>query len=248
LTKRIAALNVKSRWTNTHSFCVMTNFETAFDLLGRHYGEPPAAVGDTPWERLIGVLLSQQATPERANEALRSLREAGIDGAAALASLNRDELQELIAPAGAARPKADRLRKLAQHLLERAENRGDGDGATEYLEQLDTQSLREQLAAINGISHAAADAIALVFAEMPVFPVERAAHRVLKRHDWLDFDADDELLRDEVESGLGHDARRLRQFHAWIGYVGRDYCGQTPRCDDCPLAAILPEGGPRTPE
>jgi endonuclease III related protein len=225
----------------------MSHISTAFELLSRHYGEPPRPVGDSLWERLIGGLLAQQATPERAERALGNLREAGIRDAKSLADADVDELMELIAPAGAAKTKAGRLRNVARHLMAWAEREGAG-ADVEALAQLDTPSLRELLAAVNGISRATADGTVLDVFERPVFPAERAAHRVLKRHGWLDFDADDEMLGGEVESGLDREADRLRRFHVWLGQVGRDYCGQTPRCDGCPLQPLLPASGPLEPE
>lgn len=225
----------------------MANIQSAFELLSHHYGAPPQPSGDSPWERFVGVLLAQQATPERAKWALGNLREAGLGGAKSVAELDADELAELIAPAGAAKTKAGRLRNLARHLLAWAE-RDRVDDLFGDLERLDTPSLRSLLAAVNGISQTTADALVLDAMGRPVFPAERAAHRVLKRHGWLDFDTDDETLREEVESGLERDVDRLRRFHAWLGDVGRDYCGQTPRCDGCPLQPLLPESGPLQPD
>lgn len=225
----------------------MGDIQTAFELLSRHYGESLPPVGDSLWQWLVAVLLEQQTTHERAERALNNLREAGIGDAKSLVELDADELAELIAPAGAAKTKASRLRNLARHLLAWAEREGTDDHF-EDLEQFDTPSLRALLAAVNGISRTTADAMVLDAMGRPVFPAERAAHRVLKRHGWLDFDADDEALREEVESALDRDVDRLKRFHASIGHVGHDYCGQTPRCDGCPLQPLLPEGGPLEPD
>lgn len=225
----------------------MAKIQTAFELLSRHYGEPPAPIGDSVWGRLVGVLLEQQTTHERAERALSNLREAGIGNAKSLVELDADELAELIAPAGAAKTRASRLRNLARQLLTWAERAATDDHFGD-LERLDTPSLRALLAAVNGISQTTADAMVLEAIGRPVFPAGPAAHRVFKRHGWLDFDADDETLREEVESVLDRDVDRLRRFHAWLGHVGRDYCGQTPRCDGCPLQPLLPEIGPLEPD
>lgn len=235
---------VKTTAKTHHS---MTSIQTAFERLSDHYGVPSKPSGDSLWQRLIGVLLAQQTTPERTERALSNLREADVGDAKALADLDAGELAALIAPAGAAKTKAGRLRNLARHLLAWAERDG-ADDLFGDLERLDMPSLRALLAAANGISQTTADALVLDAIGRPVFPAERPAHRVLKRHGWLDFDTDDETLREEVESALERDVDRLRRFHAWLGHVGRDHCGQTPRCDGCPLQPLLSERGPLQPE
>lgn len=217
-------------------------FDHVFEQLFAHYGEPPEPPGDSPWERIAAAALMQRAAPAAVATALSSLRETELLDPHSVLEIDPEELAELLEPAGATRQAAGRLRKLAGWLIEKHE----GDAA--HALDLDAETLRAELAEINGIGRATADALILHAARKPVFAVDRAAHRVFKRHGWFDFDADDDELKSSVEASLRHAPRRLTELHELIAQVGRDYCGSRPRCDDCPLAELLPEGGPREPE
>ncbi|HEX5447392.1 MAG TPA: endonuclease III domain-containing protein [Pirellulales bacterium] len=216
-------------------------FDRVYEKLLAHYGPPQEPPGESPWERLVAVVLTQRATPAAVAAALDNLREADVHNPYSLLEVDSEELAELLQPAGAARQAAGRLQKLARWIIE-----NHGGDVAEAL-SLDAETLRAELAAINGIGRATADALLLHAARKPAFVVDRAAHRVLKRHGWFDFDADDDELKMAIEAGLGHDPSRLKQLHLLIARAGRDYCGSRPRCDACPLAELLPDGGPREP-
>ena len=97
-------------------------------------------------------------------------------------------------------------------------------------------------------------AILLFALKRPSYPVDRATFRVLVRHAWLDpnalyDEARDLLVSQAVESGDVPDglaANRLIDIARGMGQLGRRFCRAAgPRCDQCPLEPVLPEGGPR---
>lgn len=212
-------------------------FDHINDKLLVHYGPPPKLSGDSPWERLIVAVLAQRASPAAVSERLDKLREADLVSPLSVFDIDPEDLAELLGPATAAK-----LRKLARWLID--QHQGD---ATRAL-TLDTETLRDELTAINGIGPATAAAIVLHAARASYFVVDRAAHRVFKRHGWFDFDADDAEIQASVEAGLAGGPQRLGRFHLLIQRVGHDFCGTRPRCAECPLGELLPEGGPREPE
>lgn len=214
--------------------------EQVYHRLRDHYGsrrERPGAAFDA----LLEVLLSPNAQRENVDRAIDNLREAGLLDPRALAEAPADELAALIEPAGNARRKAARLRNLLRYVVERH----DGSLATMFA--TDVETLRTELVAINSLGRETADEILLIAGHVPIFVVDLHAHRVFKRHGWTEFDADGEALRQQVESGLERDAAVLAEFHELIARVGREHCRKTPECEGCPLAELLPEGGPLEP-
>ena len=217
-------------------------FDRVHEKLLASYGTPPASPGDTPWERILAAVLLQRAAPAEVAAALSRLRDADLVAPQSLLDVDAEELAERLKPVGAARQAAGRLRKIARWLID--QHQGDAAQALD----LDAETLRAELAAMNGIGRTTADAVVLQAACKTVFVVDRAAHRVFKRHGWFDFDADDSEIQAGVEAALDHDPHLLAQFHVLIQRVGRDHCGARPRCDECPLAELLPDSGPREAE
>ena len=49
------------------------------------------------------------------------------------------------------------------------------------------------------------------------------------------------------ESGLPVDAALFNEYHALLVRVGHLYCRKRPKCEECPLADLLPGGQPLEP-
>ena len=113
----------------------------------------------------------------------------------------------------------------------------------------DLPQLRQQLLAVHGIGPETADAILLYAGGLPSFVVDAYTHRVLARHGWIAFDADYHEIQDYLERELPQDAAVYNEYHALMVRLGKDYCRKSgPKCAECPLAAMLPNGGPLTPD
>ncbi len=152
--------------------------------------------------------------------------------------MSAEELAELIRPAGYYRVKARRIKNLMRLVAQQF------DGSLESLFQLGKHDLRETLLAVNGIGPETADSIVLYAAELPVFVVDTYTARVAKRHGWIDWEAGYGELQERFQYDLEEDARLYNEYHALLVRVGKAHCGTQPSCDGCPLAELLPEGGP----
>jgi endonuclease III related protein len=212
--------------------------ERIYRRLLDHYGPQSGPPKVATFEALLSALLSQNAQRENVERAMGNLREAGLLDPRKLLEVPAEELAELIQPAGAAHKKAGRLRNLLRYVIARY------DGSPQAMFAAEPETLRAELTAINGIGRETADTILLDAGNLPLFVVDLHVHRVFKRHGWIDFEADGEAIREQIESGLDRDAATLREFHALISRVGHEHCRKTPECEGCPLAELLPEGGP----
>ncbi|MEE9602232.1 MAG: endonuclease III domain-containing protein [Thermoguttaceae bacterium] len=195
--------------------------------------------GDSPFEVMVGAVLTQNTNWKNVERAINNLREADLLDPRALYDVPPEELEELIRPAGYFRLKTQRLRSLLQLLVERY------DGSLEKMFAVDLTTLRHELLGVHGIGPETADSILLYAAEMPSFVVDTYTHRILSRHGWIGFDADYHAIRDYMQSSLPEDVALYNEYHALLVRLGKDYCRKSnPKCDQCPLAGMLPAGGP----
>jgi endonuclease-3 related protein len=199
--------------------------------------------GDTPFEIIVGAVLTQNTNWQNVVKAIRNLREADLLDPHALYNVPPEELEELIRPAGYFRVKARRLRSLLEFLIERY------DGSLEKMFRAGLPELREELLAVNGIGPETADSILLYAGNLPTFVVDAYTHRVLARHGWIGFEADYHQIQDYLLASLPQEVQLYNEFHALIVHLGKHYCKKTgPKCRECPLFKMLPEGGLLEPE
>jgi len=209
-----------------------------FDRLYAAYGPRHWWPGESPFEVLIGAVLVQNTSWQNAEKAIDRLRRDDLLEPHALHAVPLEELEELIRPAGYYRIKARRLCSLLRFLVERY------NGSLEAMFQTGLADLREELLKIKGVGPETADSILLYAGGLPVFVVDAYTHRVLARHGWIGFDADYYQTQDHFFSGLPQDAALYNEYHALLVEVGKQHCRKQPRCEGCPLAAMLPPGGP----
>ena len=192
--------------------------------------------GETPFEVIVGAVLTQNTNWKNVELAIENLREAEKLSLNAIHELPSGKLQQLIRPAGYYRVKSTRLKNVAKHIIERY---GDVDAMFEQ----DWQELRTDLLTINGVGPETADSILLYAGEQPTFVIDAYTARVAKRHGWTEIDANYDTLKAFFESQLQRDVGLFNEYHALIVQVGKDSCKPSPKCEECPLQPMLPTGG-----
>jgi endonuclease III related protein len=216
----------------------MANLLEVYERLLARFGPQHWWPGDSPFEIMVGAVLVQNTAWKNVERAIQNLRDASVMEPHALYALPPDELAEMIRPAGYFQVKAKRLRNLLKFMIDEY----DGSLDAMFLNNLST--LREQLLAIHGIGPETADAILLYAGGLPTFVVDTYTHRVLARHGWIGYDSDYHDIKDYFETALPADANLYNEYHALLVRAGKDYCRKTaPKCEECPLAHLLPRGG-----
>jgi endonuclease-3 related protein len=213
--------------------------EEVYQRLLAAYGPQHWWPAASPFEVLIGAVLVQNTSWQNVARAIDNLQQEDLLDPHALYDLSAEELEERIRPAGYFRVKTRRLRNLLELLVARY------DGSLEAMFATGPDALRAELLGINGVGPETADSILLYAGGVPTFVVDAYTRRVFARHGWIDFDADYDTIRDHFESGLERDAALYNEYHALLVRLGKLHCRKKPKCDGCPLADLLPEGGPR---
>jgi endonuclease-3 related protein len=213
-----------------------------FDRLYAAYGPRHWWPADSPFEVIVGAVLVQNTSWQNVRKAIDTLRRHDLLEPHALHAVPLDELEELIRPAGYFRVKARRLHNLLDFLVARY------DGSLEAMSQTGLGELREELLRVNGIGPETADSILLYACGRPAFVVDAYTHRVFTRHGWIGADADYYQIQDHFQSGLPQDVPLFNEYHALLVEVGKEHCRKRPQCEGCPLAEMLPPGGPIEPD
>ncbi len=207
-----------------------------YKALRRHYGHQHWWPGETPFEVMVGAILTQNTAWINVEKAIANLKALGLLDAARLAAIDAPSLATAIRPAGYFNQKAKRLQGFVRWFLEQF------GGDVERMRAVPIPRMREELLKVKGIGPETADSILLYALGHPVFVVDAYTHRLLQRHGFVGEEASYDELKEIFESAFPPDASFYNDFHAQIVNVGKDSCRTQPRCDKCPLRRFLPSG------
>ena len=210
-------------------------YEAMFNAYGPRHWWP----AETPFEVVIGAILTQNTNWKNVERAIANLKRENLLNPAALETVPVDRLAEVIRPAGYFNVKARRLKNFI-HML----STGFG-GSLEALFRLGTSSLRETVLGVSGIGPETADSIVLYAAERPVFVVDAYTARILYRHGVIDLEATYDDIQSTMQGALADDVALFKEYHALLVEVGKRQCKKrAPECPGCPLQPLLEDGRP----
>ena len=201
-----------------------------YECLFATYGPQGWWPGDSPFEVIVGAILTQNTAWVNVEKAIANLRAAHALTPAGLLALPAQELAPLIRPAGYFNTKARKLRAFVE-FLER-EHRGNLGG----LFSLATAPLREALLSIYGIGPETADSILLYASGRPVFVVDAYTRRTFSRLGLVPDTIGYHDLQALFTEHLPPDVALFNEYHALIVRHGKDCCHKRqPACEPCPL-------------
>ena len=207
-----------------------------FDALFAAYGPQHWWPGRTPFEVIVGAILTQNTSWTNVEPAIKNLRRERLLTPRAIENVAFARLARLIRSSGYFLQKAKKLKAFVRFL--RLEYRG----SLAAMFRTPTPMLREQLLAVHGIGPETADSILLYAGEHPVFVVDAYTRRILERHNLAEPKHSYEELRRLFEHSLSADAALYNEFHALIVHTGKRHCrAREPRCSECALKHLLPE-------
>ncbi len=205
-------------------------YERLFDRYGPQHWWP----GETPFEVIIGAILTQSTAWTNVEKAIANLKAADALDAASLDAIATDKLAALIRPSGYFNAKAVKLKAFVERL-----NR-EHDGSLDRLFELDTSELRIELLSIHGIGPETADSILLYAAYRPVFVIDAYTKRIIGRLGIIPSSESYEAFQQLFMERLPQDEGMFNEYHALLVRHGKDICRKTPRCEGCCLAGCVP--------
>jgi endonuclease III related protein len=203
-----------------------------YERLFAAYGPQCWWPGETPFEVIIGAILTQSTAWTNVEKAISNLKTGGVLAPEKLRSLPEEALAELIRPSGYYRMKAKKLKAFIDFLY------GKHGGELVSLFALDAGEMRKELLTVYGIGEETADSIVLYAAGEPVFVIDAYTRRIMSRAgsraaglsyaDWQKY----------FEDNLPRETRLFNEYHALIVNHGKNVCRKSPRCAGCCLGEI----------
>ena len=201
-----------------------------YDMLLNHFGPQGWWPGDTPFEVMVGAVLTQNANWVNVTKAIGNLKRESLLSFNKMHDLSVELLAEKIKPAGYFNLKARRLKNLLNFISE------------EYLGSIkdmfgeDTLSLREKILTVKGIGPETADSILLYAGNKPVFVVDTYTHRIFSRHNVIGEEEGYYEIQEYFTLSLPEDVGLFNEYHALIVRLGKEFCKKSkPLCSKCPL-------------
>ncbi len=175
---------------------------------------------DTPFEVVVGAILTQQTKWENVERAIKNLKERGLMDAEMLSKADLEELEESVRCTGFYRQKAKRLKGISGFFFENPD-----------ILKKTKDELRDTLLSLNGIGEETADSIVLYAADKPKFVIDAYTKRICV---CLGIKGDYRELQSIFEDSLPQDVPLYKEFHALIVEYGKQFCGKK-RCAECIL-------------
>ena len=209
------------------------NYTRAYQLLYDYFGPQKWWPGDSPFEIMVGAILTQNTNWANVQKAIDNLKAADVLSYPSLSALGVDDIAPLIRPAGYYNLKARRLR----NLLDMVATLYDGE-LDVFLED-ELGSARENLLGVKGVGPETADSILLYACGHPVFVVDTYTYRVFSRHNMVEEETDYRTIQQAFELNLPQERQLYNEYHALIVRVAGMFCKKTkPQCEQCPLQGL----------
>lgn len=203
---------------------------TVFHQLYDHYGPQQWWPAESPFEVMVGAILTQNTSWTGVEKAITNLKSADALSLDAILNLPQEQLGELIRPSGYFNLKSKRLQNYCRWYRENEKRSWE----------LETAALRSELLSINGVGPETADDIVLYAYERPVFVVDTYTRRIFERLGWLQGKEPYEEIRSRVEVLFSDElpveqVRIYKELHGLIVSHAKRHCRKSPDCEGCPL-------------
>ena len=202
-----------------------------YDKLLNHYGPQHWWPADTPFEVIVGAILTQAVSWSHVEKAINNLKQEAMLDPDSLREVDQDKLASLIKPSGYYNMKAKKIKAFLSFLFDHY----DGD----LIKMFDTELmvLRKELLGIYGIGQETADSILLYAGNYPIFVIDAYTKRLFHRLGYFDKDIKYKELQKKVSNNIITSLKIYQEYHALIVKLGKECCFKTnPDCSNCPLS------------
>jgi endonuclease-3 len=204
---------------------------TIRDRLRKEYGRPVLRAHRAPIDELILTVLSQNTNDRNRDVAWARLRER-LPTWDAVREAPVAEIEDAIRPGGLAPTKAVRIKRILEAL---------GEDDLCWLEDAPLEEARDYLCDLPGVGRKTAACVLLFSFGRPEVPVDTHVYRVASRLGLSGPGAAFDVAHDEMLRLVDPDD--AYEIHVLLIRHGRRTClAREPRCAECPLRRMCPEG------
>lgn len=218
----------------TYQEKVKSIYTTLLDFYGQQQWWP----ADSPFEVIVGAVLTQNTAWVNVERAIQNLKKADALSPEVILATHSKRLATWLKPSGYFNVKAKRLKNVCRWLLDR--------GGFDSLNRLDTITLRNELLTVHGVGKETADDILLYGFDRPIFVIDAYTRRIFTRLALIRGEEDYEQLRTFMERSLKASRNKIsvfNEYHALIVRHAKEHCRVKPVCSGCVLVNDCQQSG-----
>jgi len=201
-----------------------------YQKLYKEFGPQHWWPGQTPFEVMVGAILTQNTNWQNVERAIANIKKAKALDARKLYLMPHKKLAKLLRPAGYFNIKAKRLKNFLKFYLD------DYGADVRRMRAAGAEVLRGQLLLVNGIGQETADSILLYALNKPAFVVDAYTKRFSLRHGLIPDGSDYQETQRFFTQNLESSVQLFNEYHALIVRLSKEYCLKSnPKCAVCPL-------------
>jgi endonuclease-3 related protein len=193
------------------------------------YGDLRWWPAKTPYEVIVGAVLTQNTAWGNVEKAIANFGEGGPDPEF-VSAVGLPELTEIIRPSGFFNQKAGYLKSVTGWFA-----RYGYDARTVRREPL--EKLRAELLSTKGIGPETADSILLYAFDLPAFVIDAYTMRLCERYP-ICAGKTYARVKAYFEDSLPKSVDVYNNFHALIVINAKEHCRKKPVCAGCPLGKV----------
>ena len=203
----------------------MSNVIKIYECLLAHYGDLEWWPATTPYEVMVGAILTQNTSWHNVEKAIRNFT--GRLSPEFILETGNEEIAEIIKPAGFFTQKTKYLKNITQWFEKY-------NFVVTIVQEKTLEVLRPELLNIKGIGRETADSILLYAFGFPSFVVDAYTIRFLERYG-IRVGKDYEKVKVYFEKEIPKDTKIYNNYHALIVINGKNHCRKKPVCENCSL-------------
>ncbi|MEW6087181.1 MAG: endonuclease III domain-containing protein [bacterium] len=204
-----------------------------YDKLYSCFGPQHWWPGDTPFEVIVGAILTQNTSWKNVSISIQNLKKNKVLTPRKLYIVPPEKLGLLIKSSGYYNLKAKRLKNFLECLF------SEYKGGLRKMLGCEENILRRILLGISGIGPETADSIMLYAGGKLSFVVDAYTRRIFTRHKFIKDDLSYDEIKGFFEKNLPPDIKLYNEYHALIVKLGKEFClKKNPKCSLCPIKGI----------
>ncbi len=184
----------------------------------------------TPFEVIVGAILTQNTSWTQVEKAIKNLKEQDLLSPERILKISLPELAQAIRPSGYFNQKTRRLKTFVAFLQQRFK------GDLQIMAEESMGQLRKELLELSGIGPETADSILLYAFHQPIFVVDAYTYRIFTRQGMIEEEVSYEELQNFFMDHLPLEAPLFNEYHALIVREAKEFCRKRPLCSECPIS------------
>jgi endonuclease-3 related protein len=205
---------------------------TIYNTLLIHFGHRHWWPADTPFEVIIGAILTQNVSWKNVKTAIDNLKEKGVLNPDDLYRLSSIEIAPLIKSSRYYNKKAIKIKNFMNFFFD------EYSGSISLMSRENPALLRKKLLMVKGCGEETVDSILLYACNMPFFVIDAYTKRVFSRLGFIRENAAYNEVQLFFMKNLPEDVMLYNDFHAQIVHLGNAICKTKPECNICPIRKI----------